>query len=748
MMFRNLVLFFLFFSSFSIVQAQFLEGFVKDEASLDPIPFADLFIMDLEIATTADSNGHFLFTNSLPTNCKIRITALGYENLLVSLSPQELALEIFLREKHFELDEVTVSSSKNSMQKYNVTPVETRKISDLNAIASTTLGEALSSIPGVYRSTTGVGISKPVVRGMQGTRVVMLLNGMRIENQQWGGDHGMGITELGIGSVEVVKGPSSLLYGADALGGIVHFIDEPYTKQNTYDLGFKSQNESNSRGSSNQFWYKTARKNYRLNLAASVANHADYKLPNGLYAQNSRFSEEGLKAAFGTNKHNWTMHVRYNFSKNRVGIIGASEDSIVIANGYQVVSQERIQAFPQQQFKNHFLSVENKWFLRKNEVHLLLGQTLNQLTEFEEGLSSIGINMNLFNSLYHFKVKTKGNDHLNFVSGLQGMVQKNQNLANAEEQLLPNSITVDNGIYSIAFYEEKRWNFQGGLRYDIRYLSSMISNETPTPFSNLYQSGNFSTGIVRNGASSTVRFNISSGFRAPHLSELLADGFHHGALRYEIGDRHLKSEKATQFDFSYSFHHEHFELIINPFWNKVKDYITALPTDSVVENLPVYRFQQIAAVYLFGTDVGFHYHPHFAHWLHLESSVSFLQAEVNVGQGIALMPQNRVNTFLRVKFNSKTKLKLAELTVQHSFFARQDRTAVYETNSPAYQLFNAAVSFKYGSNKPLAIHLGVKNILNTSYIDHLSRLKNVGLNSPGRNVYVSMVHVFASPYKK
>ncbi len=739
-----ILIIFLNFNTFS----QEINGVILDDISKTPIQLALITIIDLDISTSSDSLGNFIFTNKLPLSVKLKISAFGFESQIITIESNRKNISVFLIEKHFQLDEVTVSASKSTIQKYNAVHIESRKLQDLNSVSNTTLGEALSSIPGVYQSTTGIGISKPVIRGMQGVRVVTLLNGLRLENQQWGGDHGMGMTDLGIGSVEVIKGPSSLLYGADALGGVLYFIDESFAKQNSFSVGVKTQNESNTMGTSNQLSYKVAKNNVRFNLSGGISSHADYKLSSGYFVKDSRFSENSLKMAFATNKEKWSLNVRYNYSNNTIGIPGESEDSIITPMSFQTNIQERNKILPHQLFQNHFLSVENKWFLKRNEINLLVGQTVNELSEYEENPKEPGLNMILANSLYSFKVKTDVNEYWNIVSGLQGMYQQNNNGAGATEKLLPNSISVDNGIYTIGYFQKNNWGVQVGGRYDLRVIDTKESINGGELYKKNFQSFNFSAGLVRNSKKMTYRINVSSGFRAPHLSELLADGIHHGAYRYEIGNRNLLSEKATQIDLTVERHGEHLELIVNPFYNYIQNYIYLQSTDSVIENFPVYQYQQLNSVHLFGTDIGFHYHPHFAHWLHIESTVSFLQAETFVkDQNISLMPQNRLNTYFRVEFESKHKFKLEEFTIQHTYFSKQDRVSEYETKSPSYQLFNTALNFKYGNKNPLYINLGVKNVFNVQYVDHLSRLKNIGLFQPGRNIYVILKYTINNKMK-
>ncbi len=721
--------------------AQSFSGVITSSSTNQPISGVAISILDVNAQIISDSLGRFSFSNNLPSHFNVQFSAIGYETSVLYLESNSTIQQIKLTEKHVALDEVTISGPKGMLQKYNAIHIETRKLSDLNAIPTTNLGEALAAIPGVYNSSTGIGISKPVIRGMQGIRVVSLLNGMRIENQQWGGDHGMGITELGIGTVEVIKGPSSLLYGADALGGVIYYEDEPFALQNEMQVGVKSQFESNTLGTSNQLTYKISKKNFRLNLAGSYTNHADFQLPNGAFLSNSRFNEKGLKASFGTNYKNWGLSVRYNFSTSVVGIPGETEDSIPSPASYQTTLQERSLLLPSQQFHNHFLSVQNSWYLAKQTISLLVGETVNRLQEFEDSEDTAALNMVLSNTLYHLKSVTKFNGRFNFVYGLQGMLQDNSNDPTAEEKLIPSSNTFDNGIYGLMYFKHSKWNTQAGIRGDIRVIKSRENFNGFEGVKKQFPSLNFSIGTVRSGKETTARINVSTGFRAPHLSELMANGAHDGALRYEIGDINLKAEKASQLDLTYEIHKDHLEFIVNPFGNYVRDYIMLTPIDSTIDALPVYQYKQKNQVWLFGGDIAIHIHPHFAHWMHLESNYSFIQAE-SQNEKLALMPQNRINSTIRFDLKMKSWIKLTEIVVQHSYLFEQNRVASFETQSAAYQLINIGTNWKLGKKAPVTVGFGVKNLLNASYIDHLSRLKNIQVSQPGRNFYVSLKYSF------
>jgi iron complex outermembrane recepter protein len=719
--------------------SQTLSGQVKDAETLENIPFAKVFILDLELGMVADVNGKYSFDLSLPESVRLRVSAEGYETKVIKINKDAQGQVIYLTARHLELEEVVVSSNQANLQKFNVIHVETRKLAELASVPGTNLMQLLEQIPGVYSSSTGSGISKPVIRGMQGVRVLTMLNGLRLENQQWGGDHGMAVTELGVGNVEVIKGPSSLLYGADALGGVVYFVDEPYASINTSEYHFKSQFESVSMGNRSSFLWKRSGKKIRFNVGGLFSNHADYQLPSGQFARNSRFGENVLRASIGMNQKNWSMHMRYSFSYMRVGIPGHTHDSVINPAEFQVSYQDRQRVLPVQYTMNHFLSLENKWFFKRNEVMLLLGQTWSKLTEFEDKISIPGVGLDLFNTVLSLRYKYYVKENLSLIAGYQGMGQFNRNDPFALEFLLPDAITIDNGGFALLNYERRKWNFQSGVRFDQRNIQSLEDFKGQSEISKSYQGLNYSLGAVRSDKFNTYRVNFSSGFRAPHLSELLANGYHHGALRYEIGDVNLKSERAHQVDVTYERKGEHLGMVINPFFGLVNDFIYLQPLDTVISGLPAFAYEQYERVLVSGIDVSFHFHPHFAHWLHWEGGFSYVDLKDRNGFYTSLIPQTRISNLFRVDLpGSKRKFFLDKITVQHAYLFEQSRIAVGETPSNAYHLINASIDSKLEGKLPVEFKVGVRNLLNEQYIDHLSRLKNISLPQQGRNIFVSV----------
>ena len=175
------------------------------------------------------------------------------------------------------MDEIIISTAFNKLQSQNVMKVDHQSINSLQKKGISTLVEGLTSIPGVSQVSTGVSIGKPMIRGLSGNRVLVYSQGVRIENQQFGDEHGLGLNDAGIESVEVIKGPASLLYGSDALGGVLYFIPEKFAEANTFKTDFTQKIFSNTLGSNTTLGLKTSSNNWKFLIRGNYNTQADYK---------------------------------------------------------------------------------------------------------------------------------------------------------------------------------------------------------------------------------------------------------------------------------------------------------------------------------------------------------------------------------------------------------------------------------------------------------------------------------------
>lgn len=732
-MIKYLVAFTCFLNGYLSV-AQDLSGKVVNGQTSEGIPFATVYIKSIGIGATCDFDGCFKLKGALPEHFVLEVSAATFETKEVEIVGSDSVI-IQLKPITHYLNEIVVYVEPGIMRKSTTSRVDRIAMNELRLVSPTSVVDALTTINGVQQVSAGMSSPKPVIRGMQGMRVVTLLNGMRLENQQWGGDHGLGISQLGVGSAEVIKGPAGIIYAGDALGGVVYLEDQNFASQGRYQVTLNSQFESVNLGFTNSVFAQVSPKNVRFSFGALSSNAADFKTTNGGFLADSRFQDHGMKFGLGAHRNNWNLRVNYLFSRSVIGIPGHTHDSLATADSYLVDTQERTISLPHQFVDNHFLTIENNFRLaRKQNLKLQLSHGLNDFAEFEEKVSSPEVRMILNSTNARLQHDWFISNKLTLLSGIQSGFQSNKNKMNALETLLPNSEQFDLGAYSLMKWALGPFHLQAALRVDHRQL-------TTTDFVANYTTPNGSLGASfewYSRASHTLRVNLSSGSRAPHISELTADGPHHGAARYEKGDRNLAPERATQLDVDYQIATDHITFVVNPFFTYLQDYIQLAATDSVIDELDVYEYSAVDQARLYGVDVSVHYHPHFAHNLHLESGYSIIYGESFDATPLYLMPQPRLRS--KAKFNNSMKKKfgISGAMMQHQYFFAQDRIGLFETTSKAYHLIDAAISVDWKLNSPIYFTIGVRNALGATYVNHLSRLKQLGLTEPGRSIYVTV----------
>ena len=449
--------------------AQGVEITLLDSKSKEPIQQALLFIVETDQSFKTNDLGKIVVAENDLKSYQIRISAPGYKSFLQKISPTPL-LVLFLDPINLDLQEVTVSSGSTVTQNKNPFHIESRKISDLNQIPALNLGELVGRIPGVYSSALGNGISKPVVRGMQGMRVITMVNGLRLEGQQWGCDHGMGLSELGIGTAEVIKGPASLMFGADALGGVISLLDVPYAAVNSSEIHFQTNMNHNTMGAVSRLLIKQSYSNWRWLLGASYANHADFQIPGGKFAKNSRFNSMALKGSISfkgkRSLHQWRLIMDHSIT----GIPGHTHDSLATPESFQIELQGRRYSLPSQFFRNYLAHQTSNWYRKNMDAQILMGYTANRLIEYDEKFTVPSLSMLLQNFVLNSKFTVKKWENLKWISGTQAMFQLNRNATNASDTLIPNSNTIDFGVYSTLTWSKGFWVLQSGLRYDIRNI--------------------------------------------------------------------------------------------------------------------------------------------------------------------------------------------------------------------------------------------------------------------------------------
>jgi iron complex outermembrane receptor protein len=601
-------------ASTTILGQNDFRGTVTNASTSEGMPFVNIYLPELEIGTVSDENGNFILTSLPDGQFKIIISFVGFETYAINISiPSDSKLKVVLQPSAIEMEEIILSTPFHKLQSDNVMKVEQQKVSQLKTNGAITLAQGITQIPGVESVTTGSGIGKPVIRGLSSNRVLVYTQGIRLENQQFGDEHGIGLSDSGIESVEVIKGPASLLYGSDALGGVLYLNPERFALQNETDADLNFDYLTNTQGINTNFGVKSSTNHLRFILRGGLSKHSDYKTRD-FRVTNSRFKETDIKGAIGYQKNNFLTELRYNWNGSELGIpeeIGVQET-------------DKNPILPAQDLNNHILSSKSKLFFKNSSLDLNFGYIFNDRKEFEdeeeedralEGDAALHMKLKTFN--YDLKYNLPELGRFETIVGLQGMFQSNENFG--EEILIPDATTRDFGILATSHIHFEKIDLQLGSRFDVRNID--VDNQ----FDRNFNSFNAAAGIRADLNESIIaRLNIATGFRAPNLAELASDGVHEGTNRYEIGNPNLKNENNVQLDLALEHQTEHIEVFVNGFFNRINNYIFVSPNGDFVDENPVYLYVQDDAK-LYGGEIGFHLHPHPLDWLHFESSFEMVK---------------------------------------------------------------------------------------------------------------------------
>lgn len=710
-----------------------LTGTVTD-INNQPIIGVAIYFPELHKGISTDENGKYSVSNLPNGKVKLSYTYIGFttQNKIINLQQKETVLNVVLDESAFQIDEVIVSTAFNKMQSQNVMKVEHSSIKELQQKGTSTLIEGLATIPGVSQVSTGTSIGKPVIRGLSGNRVLVYSQGVRLENQQFGDEHGLGLNDAGIESVEVIKGPASLLYGSDALGGVLYFNPEKFANANTFKGDFSQKLFSNTLGSNSSLGLKTSTENWKFLVRGSYNTHSDYKMPDGDRVTNTRYNESDFKTGIGYLNSKVSSTLRYNFNKLDLGIP---------ENGIAEQSTTKKTTYPKQGVYNNLLSLNNVFFFENSKLDVDLGYIANNRSEFtDSNQASLHMKLNTFNydSKYHLPKTGK----LESIIGIQGMHQANANYG--DEFLIPDATTNDFGVFGTGNYEWKKNALQAGLRFDNRKINS-DANGIPGEegsFAKLdrsFNSFNASLGYKTNFTEKlTMRLNVASGFRAPNLAELTSNGVHEGTNRYEIGNPNLKTEQNIQTDLNLEYKSSHFEFFANGFYNHINHFIYTSPAGTQINSFDVFDYIQNNAS-LFGGEIGLHFHPHPIDWLHFESNFETVTGKKQNGDYLPLIPANNWNNTIRTEFKIKNWLEDGFATLNVSTILNQNNVSGFETKSNGYTLVNLGFGGKIKLGKTaFDLNLNGNNLFNKMYIAHLSRLKTEGIPNIGRNIVLGL----------
>lgn len=653
-----------------------------------------------------------------------------------SLCAQRDSIKKVLADTVYSMEKVVATgfqTTKARQTSMNITPYS---LEQMNERAPFNLSDALAKLPGVSQMTTGNAISKPVVRGLYGNRVLVLLSGIRFDNQQWQDEHGLGLSQIGINRVELVRGPASLLYGSDAVGGVINIIEEKPVKLGQYsDMG--TQLYSNTLGGLLDAGVseKSLKSWWRLRLGAE--NHGDYSDGKGQRVLNSRNRGYYLKSGFGFEKKNWTQENSYNFSYNEYGFV--MEDLAASFGGD--ARWVRSMNGPHHIVLLNLLNSQNTFHLNGSELKLNIGYQSNIRME-DEGGGAISLNMHLSSYLQNLKWEKRIGRRTLFVLNQQFTLTTNTNYGG--RIIIPDALMLESNLAGYLKYSGRKFIVECGAGANQKHIKTILTRTLNSPgqpiqpFTKDYLTPNAMLGFVwLPNNRLTIKQNNATGFRSPNLAELSSNGLHEGVYRYEIGDPGMKVEQSFNSDLNVLYSTRLFQFNASAYYNYMRNYIYLAPTahDSFF-HFPVYLFRQQDAA-IKGTEVYASYRPAGGPVI-IRQVFSSTIGTLSSGTNLPFIPACKSSTSVRLESQWRRISYFIEPEFVHVF--AQDRPALFETSTPAYSLVNLNSGITLGdkSGKSLKIMLNITNATNTAYFDHLSRLKYFGLLNQGRNIVLSI----------
>ena len=784
------ILFFFLVSFFGFSQVT-ITGIISDENGL---PLVDAHVHIANKKTSSNINGSYILSDIPKGKQKLYISYIGYQAIEETLEiSTDLIINRQLQLDITKLDVITVKQSGNSK---NVSSNEQiLKGIQIEKFSNQTLGDALKEVSGVSVLKTGSTIIKPVINGLHSSRVPIINNNVRLEDQQWGTEHAPNFDINSAGKITVIKGSSALQYGGDAIGGIIVIEPEIIKKDTLVGKTILNLDSNGMGGSISSSIQKGNRYGWSWNILGTFKYLGDRKTPDYVLS-NSGNREQNFSGGIRFAKEKYNFNATYSFYNAQIGIIKASHIGNVNDLYNSINNQEPsvIEPFtysidaPKQEVQHHIARINyQRWLNENTSLELQYAFQFNNRLEFDVRRSSANANkaaldLQLATHTFLADYKTSINNW-KLKSGLNLGYQNN--FANPEtgvRPLIPSYEKLDAGVYGIAVLKFNNATFlESGLRYDFSkieatkyYLKSRWSErgyDSVFPQFIVGEEGNqwltkptFDYHNITANIGLKKQFhhemewliNLSLASRNPNPSELFSDGLHHSTGQIELGDLRLKKEQAYKFNTTFTKDWKSFTIQINPFLNRISNFMYLQPIGfetTIRGAFPVWEYKQTEAL-LTGFDVNTKWviSDHFSH----ESNLAYVKGQnLTANNYLIDIPPFVLNNKIQYKneswFNLATELK-SELVLRQNQFPNYN----FETNiiinnqltpvtvdisSPpkGYHLlhFYSEMTFKIIQKNSLTTSFSVQNIANTTYRDYLNR-QRFFVDEMGRNFQIQL----------
>lgn len=776
----------LLWSAHHLVAQQVITGTTRDRDSRQLLPHCVISVLHTTKGTITDDYGKFKI--EAHAGDRLVFSYIGYQSDTLLIEDRKTDYEILLKSIPAALDEVVITAvARTGFIKENPISISNVTLKMIERSNENNIIDVLAkNTPGLNALKTGPNISKPFIRGMGFNRVLTIYDGVRQEGQQWGGEHGLEIDNYNIERAEVIKGPASLVYGSDALAGVVSLLPfVPKENDGSVKGRWLTEYQSNNGLIGNGFrvsqgnthWLWVARASYRV--AKNYFNSVDGRVFN------TGFQEKNISTLVGYKSHGGYSHFNLSLYDNLQGIPDGSRDSLTRKFTQQVeegvndqiknrplVSGEELNSYslnPLHQRIQHYRAyVNNHYEVGKGDLQALIAFTQNIRREYNHPTlpDQAGTYLRLNTINYSVRYNAPEFSHLETSAGLNGMFQNNK-VKDATNFPVPEYDLTDFGAFGVVKWRNTNWTVIGGARVDgrnIRTYDFYVGTNAVTGFQKQvfppdtvgatlqFPSINQSFHGLSLSIGSTyhlnevlhLKFNFSRGYRAPSISEIAANGLDAGAHILYIGNPHFVSEFSWQEDFglfanfsavaaSVSLFNKNIENFI--YLNQVTDSQGRPLTDA--QGNKTFQYQQ-ARAQLYGLEATFSWKPKNVDGLSFNNQLALcygfnrnpiFENKKQQGEYLPFIPPARWVSNLTQEFDLKSKrVPGVNLSVELDYNARQGRFLELfntETATPGYALLNlaAGATLRTSQKGSLQFQFQINNFFDVAYQSNMSRLK-------------------------
>ncbi len=647
-----------------------------------------------------------------------------------------------------ELDEIILSLPFNQDRGKSVIKVNKINLNGINPILRSYISKSISKLPGISLITTGPGIAKPSIRGLSASRVIIYNQGVRLENHQWGDEHGVGVSTSGVSSVELIKGPAYVLYGSDAMGGVLYIEPERYSDD--FSVDYMGIYNSNYSGVTNNLGLKGSSGDFSYVLRGNMTDNQNFSTPDG-EVENTWLKEYDFQGGLNYQSEKFSSDLRLSVNISELGIPEGEEGHEDHEDHEDHEGHEGHEDHEghYQELSHTMLTWKNNFDLGNNhDLEITLGRQFNERKEFgghgeEEGHeghdeheghddhghggSGAELDMELTTNTIDIALTMPQSDNFNMILGSNILSQENKNFG--FEELIPDADMNDFGLYGLGQITMENGSALIGVRYDSRSITSEMGS---ADFSNF----NGSIGLKRNLGNASLRLNLGSGYRAPNLIELFAEGIHHGTFRYERGNPNLEAETSFQSEISLDLSDEDSSLAFDVFYNDISNYIYVAPSNEAVAGYKLYNFLQQNAT-LWGSEIIYSKQTGIE-WLSSNTSLEYINGKSADGNPLPFIAPLTFKQVFNLDFSDNYSLEIDFVAK-----AKQTRISQFEEETDGYSLLNLSGNWMTSfMDKDLNIFWSIDNVFDTEYYDHLSRLKESGIAGLGRNISIGLKYNF------